>query len=56
METPDTPRTDEILIQCPSHLQEVALANLCMELERENARLREINKLISDQLAAFINK
>jgi hypothetical protein len=33
----DTPRTDEILMQCPSHLQEVALANLAQDLERELA-------------------
>jgi ATP phosphoribosyltransferase regulatory subunit HisZ len=33
----DTPRTDELLMQCPSHLQEVALANLAQDLERELA-------------------
>jgi hypothetical protein len=31
----DTPRTDEVLLHCPSHLQEVALANLAQDLERE---------------------
>lgn len=34
---PDTPRTDEVLINRPSHLQEVALANLAQDLERELA-------------------
>ena len=33
----DTPRTDAILMECPSHLQEVALANLALDLERELA-------------------
>jgi regulator of replication initiation timing len=33
----DSPRTDEILKECPSHLQEIALANLSMDLERELA-------------------
>jgi thymidine kinase len=31
----DTPRTEEVLLHCPSHLQEVALANLAQDLERE---------------------
>ena len=33
----DTPRTDAILMECPSHLQEVALANLAHDLELELA-------------------
>ena len=33
----DTPRTDAILMECPSHLQEVALANLALDLELELA-------------------
>jgi len=37
MKNTSTPRTDEILMQCPAHLQEVALANLSQDLERELA-------------------
>ena len=35
--TTDTPRTDALIMECPSHLQEVALSNLAMDLERELA-------------------
>ena len=35
--TTDTPRTDALIMECPSHLQEVALANLAIDLERELA-------------------
>ena len=37
MKQADTPRTDAILMECPSHLQEVALANLALDLELELA-------------------
>jgi hypothetical protein len=37
MTTSDTPRTDAILMECPSHLQEIALANLAQDLEQELA-------------------
>jgi hypothetical protein len=44
--TTDTPRTIEILISCPSHLQEVALANLSQDLERELAASKaEVERL-----------
>jgi hypothetical protein len=44
--TTDTPRTIEILISCPSHLQEVALANLSQDLERELSEAKaEIKRL-----------
>ena len=37
--TTDTPRTDALIMECPSHLQEVSLSNLAMDLERELAAL-----------------
>jgi hypothetical protein len=42
----DTPRTGEILLNCPSHLQEVALTNLCIDLEQE------LNSSLENQLKA----
>ena len=38
----DTPRTDALIMECPSHLQEVALANLAMDLERELAASKAV--------------
>ena len=59
--TTDTPRTDAILMECPSHLQEVALANLALDLELElahslanqvtaQAEVERLNGLLSDLL------
>jgi len=67
--TTDTPRTDAILMECPSHLQEVALANLALDLELELAhslanqvtaqaeieRLRAINADMRNFLAKAIH-
>ena len=48
----DTPRTDALIMECPSHLQEVALANLAMDLERElaasKAEVKEIRSALGD--------
>lgn len=38
----DTPKTDKILKECPSHLQEIALGNLSMNLESELALSKAI--------------
>ena len=48
MTTTDTPRTDALIMECPSYLQVVYLANLAMDLERElneaKAELEEIKE------------
>ena len=53
----DTPRTDALIMECPSHLQEVALANLSQDLERELAasnaeveRLRDAFSKLTDEI------
>ena len=38
----DTPRTDALIMECPGHLQEVSLANLAMDLERELAASKAV--------------
>ena len=54
MTTTDTPRTIEILISCPSHLQEVALANLSQDLERELAASQAKVERIRSTMRSFI--
>lgn len=42
----DTPRTHEVLMQCPEHLPETAFANTCMDLEQElKASQAEVERL-----------
>jgi len=59
MITTDTPRTDEVLMHCPSHLQEVALANLAQDLEAElaesQAEVERLRSLLRDH-ATYLRK